>query len=258
MKKLIFVFIAVLVIGFISCNKDDVTPIEFTTNPTPTDEAFVKTIEFPSGDSSMITADHFHVNNSKPIIVLCHQAGYSRGEYLEIADSLNRLGFNCLAIDQRSGGSVNGVNNETRTRAIAAGLAISFTDAKQDIVAAISWAKAYYGKNVILWGSSYSAAHSLVISNENADVEQVLVFSPGEFLAGTNVEASVTGLNKPAFLTSSKTEATDVTDFYNVITSTDKVQFIPTGSGVHGAKALWSSQSDQAEYWVAVKAFLGV
>jgi hypothetical protein len=74
MKKLIFVFIAVLVIGFISCNKDDVTPIEFTTNPTPKDEAFVKTIEFPSGDSLMITADHFHVNNSKPIIVLCHQA----------------------------------------------------------------------------------------------------------------------------------------------------------------------------------------
>ena len=258
MKTPIIAFISFLLLLVISCNKEE-TKEESNNNPsTPTDVAFTSKIEFASGDSLLITADHYHVNKSKPIIVLCHQAGYSRGEYKDIADSLNELGFNCLAIDQRSGNSVNSVTNETNARALAAGKPTGFNDAKQDIVAAISWAKNYYDKDVILWGSSYSAALSLVISNENADVEQVLVFSPGEYLTGVNVQSSVSGLNKPAFLTSSKSEAAAVTNFYNVITSTNKVQFTPTGNGRHGSSALWTSETDHAEYWVAVKAFLGV
>ena len=48
-----------------------------------------------------------------PLIVLCHQAGGSRGEYREIAPRLNKLGYQCLAIDQRAGGQVKGVVNET-------------------------------------------------------------------------------------------------------------------------------------------------
>lgn len=256
MKLIYSLLLSTLLIGIYSCKKDDVT-ITVCSQPT-TDEAFVEKIEFPSGDSLMITANHYYVNRAKPIIVLCHQAGWSRGEYNDIAGILNTVGFNCLAIDQRSGGSIKGVVNETYARALAAGKATSYNDAKQDIIAAISWAKNYYSKNVILWGSSYSAAHSLVIANENTDVEQVLVFSPGEFLAGINVEASATGLNKPAFLTSSKSEAPGVTDFYNVITSADKVQFIPSGNGRHGSSALWSSESDNAEYWLAVQEFLGV
>ena len=257
MKTLSITFISVLLLLTVSCKKDE--PKEDPkTDPTPTDVAFTSKIEFASGDGLMITADHYHVNKSNPVIVLCHQANYSRGEYTEIADSLNRLGFNCLAIDQRSGNSVNGVTNETKSRAVAAGKGTDFIDAKQDIVAAVAWAKNYYDKNVILLGSSYSSSLVLIIAKEDANVEKVLSFSPGEYLSPINVKTSITGLNKPAFLTSSKTEATGVTSFYNVITSTSKVQFTPTGNGVHGAKALWSSQPDQAEYWLAVKAFLGV
>lgn len=258
MKNISITFISFLILLTVSCNKNEPKEDPIT-EPTPAaDVAFTSKIEFASGDGLIITADHYHVNKSKPIIVLCHQAGYSRGEYIDIADSLNALGFNCLAIDQRSGGSVNGVTNETNGRATTAGKPTGFLDAKQDIVAAISWAKSYYDKNVILWGSSYSAALSLVISNENTEVEQVMVFSPGEYLTGVNVQTSVTGLNKPAFLTSSKSEAAGVTNFFNVITSTSKVQFTPTGNGVHGARALWTTQTDHAEYWVAVKSFLGV
>ena len=248
---------SILAFVFIGCSckkEDDKTPV----TATETDSAFTSTIEISSLDSLQITADHYHVGKDKPVIVLCHQAGWSRGEYSEIAVTLNSLGFNCLAIDQRSGGSINGVTNLTNGRATAAGKPTGFNDAKQDITAAISWAKNYYNQDVILWGSSYSASLSLVISNENVDVEKVIVFSPGEFLQGVNVEAAVTGLNKPAFLSSSKSEAPGVTDFYTVISSTNKVQFIPTGNGRHGSSALWSSEADNAEYWVAVKAFLGV
>jgi len=61
-------------------------------------------INFPSVDGLQMTADtYFSDNKASPLIVLFHQAGWGRGEYLEIAPKLNSLGFNVLAIDLRSG-----------------------------------------------------------------------------------------------------------------------------------------------------------
>ena len=101
------------------------------------------TNEFPAPDDLKITADLYLVSEEKqtPLIVLCHQAGWSRGEYREIAPKLNQLGFNCLAIDQRSGGKVNDVPNETVRAALAAKKATTFIDAEQDIIAAIKWVR---------------------------------------------------------------------------------------------------------------------
>ena len=36
---------------------------------------------FPSKDSLLISADIYEVDEKKPLVLLCHQAGYSRGEY---------------------------------------------------------------------------------------------------------------------------------------------------------------------------------
>ena len=71
------------------------------------------TVTFPSLDSVTITADWYPVNSESQTILLCHQNGFSRGEYAESARKLNMIGFNCLAIDQRVGNEVNGVTNET-------------------------------------------------------------------------------------------------------------------------------------------------
>jgi len=60
-------------------------------------------IEFPSKDGLMITADSYEMLPGKGFILLCHQADFSRGEYTETAKRLNEMGYNCLAIDQRSG-----------------------------------------------------------------------------------------------------------------------------------------------------------
>jgi hypothetical protein len=48
-------------------------------------------ITFPSGDGVTCTADLYrvHPDPATPFIVLFHQAGYSRGEYREIAPRLN-------------------------------------------------------------------------------------------------------------------------------------------------------------------------
>ena len=96
------------------------------------------TIVLKSLDDLSVTADVYTDDDTaRPFIVLCHQAGWSRGEYLEIAPKLNELGFNCMAIDQRSGNETNGVANLTVKAAKLDGKPTEFVDAEQDIVAAV-------------------------------------------------------------------------------------------------------------------------
>ena len=114
---------------------------------------------FPSKDGLEVTAELYLASDDKqaPFIVLCHQAGWSRGEYREIVPKLVALGFNCLAIDQRSGGAVDGVANMTARKAAAAKKDTSFVAAEQDMLAAVEWARANRAEGkLILWGSSYS------------------------------------------------------------------------------------------------------
>lgn len=254
MKNRIIFCVGLIVLGLFSCkNKDHGDNIYI---PDDEDTAFTLTLEFPSIDSLMITADQYHINKDSAIIVLCHQAGFSRGAYEEVAPKLNAMGYNCIAIDQRSGNEANGIINETNKRAVAAGKPTDYLSAKQDIIATINWAKEYYKKDVILWGSSYSAALSLILAKENESVNTVLVFSPGEYLTGINVETSMNGLAKSSFLTSSKSEINQVIPFFDNVTANNKVHFKPTGDGVHGSRALWEETTGNAEYWAAVTAFL--
>ncbi|MDF1672231.1 MAG: hypothetical protein P1U41_01915, partial [Vicingaceae bacterium] len=101
-----------------------------------------KTVSFKAKDGLEITADLYLTKDDKaPIIILFHQAGWSRGEYKEIAPKLNKLGFNCMAVDQRSGGDVNEIDNETFKRAEKKGLPTTYVDAIPDLNAAIDYVK---------------------------------------------------------------------------------------------------------------------
>ena len=215
-----------------------------------------KTVKFPSVDELAITADLYVVDESKPYILLCHQAGYSRGEYREIAVKLNALGFNCMAIDQRSGSKTNGVENETVKGAMRANLSRQYRDAEQDIIASIDYLQKLVKKSIIIWGSSYSAALVLKVGNKNDKVSAIISFSPGEYIKGTNITEAANEISVPLFVTSSKSEGPDVSTLLAGVTGDNKVQFIPVGKGKHGSKALWSETEGNEEYWVAVKAFL--
>ncbi len=155
------------------------------------------TLEFLSGDGLAITAD-VRITHEKtaPLIVLFHQAGWSRGEYQEIIPRLATLGFNCMAIDQRSGDAVNGVQNQTHQRATAAGKSTTYLDAYQDLEAAMQYAKANYAQGkLIAWGSSYSAALVIKLASQHGDVvDGVLSFSPGEYFGrlGAGVDYVIT------------------------------------------------------------------
>ncbi len=214
-------------------------------------------ITFPSKDSVTITADWYPVSENMPVILLCHQARFSRGEYLETALKLNKFGFNCLAIDQRFGTEANGVLNETAAEAKRLKKSQTNLDAEQDIVAALNYLYAKYKKPIIILGSSYSASLALTIAKDNNRVFAVAAFSPGEYFPQKDFVAKhIDGLNKPVFITSSLEEADAATDLVKDVVSLIKVQYIPKSKGDHGSKVLWNSNASHEEYWIALMSFL--
>jgi len=224
-----------------------------------------KTITFPSKDGLTITADIYRINPDKktPFIVLFHQAGWSRGEYNEIAPKLNKLGFNCMAVDQRSGGTVNGVENEATKLAKKEGKPITYIDTEQDIVASLEYArKSFADGKLIAWGSSYSAALVLKVAGDYPGlVDGVIAFAPGEYFTKfgkgkTWVTESAQNINVPVFITSAKSEQKNWASIYNSIDIDTKTYYLPDTKGNHGSRALWDKFFDSPGYWKAVTEFL--
>jgi len=227
---------------------------------TPT-QTTVSTVTFPTTDNLTVTADLYWAGDaSKPFIILFHQADYSRGEYLEIAPKLNALGYNCLAVDQRSGGATKGVTNETYKLAKAAKLPTGYTDAYPDLEAALSYVVSTYAPTkLIVWGSSYSSSLVLILASEHPDeISAALSFSPGEYfkLDGKKVADFAKNITQPVFITSAKSEERDWRPIADQITTTGSVFFVPQASGRHGSSTLNDSASGHEEYWAAVEAFL--
>ena len=224
-----------------------------------------ETVKFPSSDGMAITADVYMnaADKKRPFIVLFHQAGWSRGEYIEIAPRLNALGFNCMAVDLRSGGEVNGVTNETSARAKAGSKGTSYVDAMPDIEAAIRYARKHYGHGkVIIWGSSYSAALVLKVAGDRSElVDGVLAFSPGEYFGRSGkpanwIQESAAKIKLPVFITSARGEKGSWSGIFDAIRSENKTFYLPDTRGNHGSRALWAKFNDSTGYWKAVENFL--
>ena len=117
-----------------------------------------ESVDFPTANGIDAHADLYgDAKSGAPLIVLFHQAGWSRGEYREIAPKLVAKGYRVMAVDQRSGGGVNGVANVTTKRATKKKLPRGYLDAYPDLVAALDYAKTNLNApQVIVWGSSYS------------------------------------------------------------------------------------------------------
>ena len=226
----------------------------------PTEQT-TTTVTFPTADNLTVTADLYWTGDTNAaFILLFHQADYSRGEYLEIAPKLNALGYNCLAIDQRSGGGVNDIINETYKAAKAAGLPTSYTDAYADLQSALSYVESTYApKKLIVWGSSYSSSLALILASQHPDeIAAVLAFSPGEYfkLDGKKVADYAANITQPAFITSAKSEGKSWSGIADQIKSAGSVFFVPEGNGRHGSSALFEKTANSAEYWTAVEQFL--
>ncbi len=224
------------------------------------DDFLGETITFKANDGITVTADlYMEHGNDAPFIILYHQAGYSRGEYREIAPKLNALGFNCMAVDQRSGGQVKQLINQTHKDAQAANKPTEYLDALPDIEAAYLYVKySIKPKKIILWGSSYSAALMFYMGSEHHNnLSGILSFAPGEYFKvnGKDLKTYAAKITCPVFVTSAKSEYANWKPIYNNIKS-DKSSFLPESEGKHGSKALWKNNASHMAYWSAVEKFL--
>lgn len=219
-----------------------------------------ETITFPSKDGLIVTADVYRAYpDTVPLIILFHQAGSGRGEYLEIAPRLNKLGFNAMAVDLRSGSGGNGLSNETAAKARAARKSTVYQAALPDMEAAIAYAKAHLARGkIILWGSSYSASLVLKIAGDNVKAcDAVLAFSPGEYFGQSAfIQTSAKNITVPVFVSSAREEGEDWRAIFEAIPARGKRSFLPKAAGLHGSSALWPSAPANAEYWAAVEPFL--
>lgn len=253
-KNLFLIIVSVLLTACTHC-----PPIDEIIVEQKGEKAQPEKITFLSLDSLPISANLYYNYSSAPVILLCHQARYNKFEYTRIAETLLEKGFNCIAIDQRSGGPLVEENNETMLKAKALGKPIDYLDAEQDIVAAVNYTSNKYNKKVILWGSSYSSTLALWIALENKNVAAVISFSPGDYFIDEkgSLTEKLKNLSIPMFVTSSKEESVEITKMLaNVKLDDTKIQFIPKSVGTHGSRALWQTDENHEEYWNAIGPFL--
>ena len=217
----------------------------------------MKKLTFKSKDGLLITADYYKIINHKGLIVLCHRSHSNRAEYRETAPKFNKLGYSCLAIDQRSGMKVFGETNETKNRAKEQGLPTGYLDAKPDIESAIEYAYKLNENNpIILFGSSYSASLALLVASNSDKVKSVIAFSPGEYLKKINLAKEIKNISIPIFATSAQKEIKQVSEVLKLIDKKYITHFKPKVEGFHGSKALWKVVNGYETFWKSLEEFL--
>jgi len=221
-----------------------------------------KKVSFQVSDGRVVYGELYEIGRNHPVILLCHQSGFNKYEYIDIAPRLNALGFNCLAVDLTSGGTFQEKANETienTTPPIDRNKMAHIEAAEDEIDAAIIYLHKKYKKEVTFWGSSNSATLGLLAASKNDNINAAIAFSGFDHFREnrTSLSVIIPKINKPLFMSSSKTEASIITDLLEGIRlKENQVHFIPNGIGDHGSKALWNGRTDAEEYWIAIKSFL--
>ena len=212
-------------------------------------------VTFPAADGVTVHAD-YQGQGKRPLIVLFHQAGSNLHEYDPIVPRLHDLGFDTLAVSQRSGGARFGGDNET---ALGVSGDPDYLAAYPDMVAALAFARGKSGQ-VVVWGSSYSSALVFKLASEHPQgVVGLLSFSPGEYFGSAfSVKMAAAKVAAPVFVTSAS-DAGEIAAAKEIVAAVpgQATQFVPK-RGVHGSSTLRDDQNPKgaAENWAAVDAFL--
>ena len=217
----------------------------------------IKTVKFNAADGLEITADEYIVEPDNPYILLFHEQGSSRGEFSTIARRLNKLNYNCLAVDLRNGGNYNYVSNETAKQLRETNLEAGPKDIELDMMAAISYAREKSKHPVVLFGSGANGSLSLKIALSDSSVRAVVALSPGEyFMPEIKIQDAISNLNKPVFISSSKAELPYVSELASGIDKEYVTLFEPKqGAGDRGTRSLTTDYEYNNEYWIALMLF---
>jgi dienelactone hydrolase len=217
-------------------------------------------VTLTAADKVKVFATYYGTGDkSKPIVLLFHMAGANGAEYATIAPRLNALGFNALAVDQRSGGTAFGRANETVE---ALGHSTAYRAALADLQAALDWAHANHAAKIIVAGSSYSASLVFLLAAKNpGKIAGLMAFSPGEYLGrGNTVRAAAAKLKDVAVFVTSASDRGEIAAARAIVDAVPgraKTQFVPKHAP-HGASALRedANPAGYKEAWAAVERFL--
>ena len=213
-------------------------------------------VTLTAADGTKVAGVYTKAAQPKALILLFHQAESSKDEYALIAPRLAEAGYSSLRIDQRSGGSLFGVNETVKLL----GRSTTHYQAKPDLEAALAWSR---GQKlpVILWGSSYSASLVFLLAADHPDkVRAVIAFSPGEYFDKKDLVAKAAALVKaPVFATSAQ-DGREIDAARDILAAVpgEKEQFVPKLGGVHGSSTLLREKNPEGAEpaWKAVTAFL--
>ena len=181
------------------------------------------------------TLSRAHAHNDK-VLLLFHQARASRHEYDSLIVGFNKLGYDTLAIDQRSGGDLFGGHNQTVQ---ALGKSADYLDAAPDLDAALAWAREqHYGK-IVAVGSSYSSALVILLAAKHPPgLTAIASFSPGEYFDDKNMMKNAAAkVSVPFYITTDPDESGSVTEVLSKAHGNNIEHYLPK-NGVHGASTL--------------------
>jgi dienelactone hydrolase len=215
-------------------------------------------ITFLANDGLEITADVYLFDSGAPYIILLHQENSSRGEYREIAPKLHKMGFNCLAVDLRSGKECNFIQNETAARAKENNIPATLLDCEKDIIAAIEHVGKISTKNrCVIFGSLFSASLAIKVADKSRKITAVIAFNPGEYFAPLTVKDWVTDFKQLLYIMSTKREQAFVTEIVKDIPAQLITRYQPTDDGgIQGAQALWNDNPQASEIWMSLLLFM--
>jgi dienelactone hydrolase len=213
-------------------------------------------------DGTRVYAEYLKAESqpAKGVILLFHQARSNSAEYAPIAPRLAKLGYDCLALNQRSGGDMFGGTNPTAAESKGSK---EYMDAYQDLQASVDWAVKKGYKKMVAWGSSYSASLAIRLGAERDEVGAVFAFSPGEYLPEKGIVAKWNAsLSKPEFICSTEEEKKrEVSAIFDSAPTarpgTARKLFVPK-KAVHGASTLMKDKNPDGseDAWSQVENFL--
>ena len=192
-------------------------------------------------------------DHADAILLLFHQAGASRHEYDPLVPVFTKMGYDTLAIDQRSGDGLFGGHNETVDKR---GGSADYLDALPDLEGALAWAKAHHYARIALVGSSYSSSLAIVLAAEHPrDVAAVASFSPGEYFDNDKnmIKRAAAKIAVPFYITTRPEEEDKVTEVLRDAHGANLTHYRQT-VGVHGASTLVQSR-DPKGYAANLRSF---
>ncbi|HET6724570.1 MAG TPA: alpha/beta hydrolase [Gammaproteobacteria bacterium] len=177
------------------------------------------------------------------ILLLFHQAGASRHEYDPLITTFTSLGYDTLAIDQRSGGELFGGTNETVAKR---GGSTGYLDALPDLKAALDWAVHHDYRTIVAVGSSYSSSLVILLAARHQDeIDAIASFSPGEYFDDKNlIKNAAAKITIPFYITTDPREEGDVSEVLRKAQGDNIVHYRPD-HGIHGASTLVKARDPQ-------------